>query len=71
MCGLEHSTTIMEVKVDCRQTDRQSHKFFDIIVPRISIHLFLSVKFATSLLASLAGGLKNGSNKFCEENVGG
>ena len=37
-----------------RQTDRQTDKFFDTI--NMDVWIFLSVKFATSLLALLTGG---------------
>ena len=47
------SREIIGVKVDHRQTG----KFFDTIYG--GMWIFLSVKFATSLLASLAGGLEN------------
>ena len=39
-----------------RQTDRQTEKFFDTIYG--GMHIFLSVKFPTFLLASLAVGKK-------------
>ena len=47
---------IIWVKVCHRRTDRQTNS----LTPHRGVcRFFLSVKFATSLLASLAGGLKN------------
>ena len=48
------SPEIIWVEFGNRETDRQTDKFFDTIYGGMLI--FLSVKFATSLLASLAGG---------------
>ena len=53
------SLEIIGVKVCNRQTD----KFFDTILR--SMWIFLSVKFATSLIASLAGGLYLYYNRLC------
>ena len=48
------SPEIIGVKVCNRQTERQTDKFFD--TNKGVCGLFLSVKFATALLASLTGG---------------
>ena len=48
------SHEIIEVKICYRQRDGQADKSFDTIYG--GVRIFLQVKFATSLLASLAGG---------------
>ena len=48
------SPEIIGVKFCNRRMDRQTDKFFDTIYG--GVWFFLSVKFANSLLASLAGG---------------
>ena len=55
------------VKFGNRRTDRQPDKFFDTFY--WGMWIFLSVKFASSLLALLAGGWKHylGNKKFLRE----
>ena len=48
---------IIVVKVDHRQTDGQTDRQTNSLTQYIGVcEIFISVKFATSLLASLAGG---------------
>ena len=56
---------IIYVKIHKRQTDRQTNSW----TPYTGVCVFfLQVKFATFLLASLAGGLKQNINRSCFGN---
>ena len=55
------SPEIIEVEICNRQTDRQKNS----LTPYTGVcGFFLQIKFATSLLASLAGGLRNKKSHF-------